>query len=348
MKIMHSNANQDGQSCRVSNMEPIDSQDRAGASQCRVLVTGGAGFIGRHVLTRLKSLGFKTYCVDLRPCPVSVSGESKVVNLLDFNSLQEFVKTVAPHYIMHLSALARIEGERDEMFAANVTATENLMKAIPRSVTKVVFASTQLVVRMGDDPRDGEYFNPYTYYAETKAEMERRVRASSPVDWLIVRPTTIWGPYHPSFSVGLYKYIKMGLYLHPNTKDPIIRSYGYVENAADQLVELLLNDAVKARVLYISDFPIDSGEFLDQFSQALRGAKIRRVHPEFLSALGRAGDLLHKGGIPFPLGSDRVLRMTSSYVVPIQDTIKLVGSPKISIAEGVRRTIKWMDMNNQK
>lgn len=308
----------------------------------RVLVTGGSGFVGRHVIEALEARGMDAYCLDRRPCPIPLSGRAAIVDLRDMKATRQFVAEVDPDYVIHLAAYASLMATLDEMRDSNVEGTRNLMRALTPNVKRTIYASTQLVVVMGEDPGDGTYLNPYTAYGESKAEMERAIRAEAPRSWVIVRPANIWGPYHPSFADAIFKYIAKGIYLHP-AGQPIFRSYGYVTNAAEQIIDLMLAPEAHARVFYISDAPIDSGLWVDRLSHAFRGRRAPRVPLWILRTLGRAGDVAKQLGFPAPVNSGRVLRMTTNYVVPTEPTLTVVAPPKISLDEGVAKTKAWLD-----
>ncbi len=108
----------------------------------KVLVTGGAGFLGSHVVEWLRREGHQVSILDLKP-PSSIDGfvPGDLTNLDDLVRATEDVEVVC-----HLGGVGDVylAFEQPQLAAAcNVMGTANLMEACLRNeVDKVVYAST--------------------------------------------------------------------------------------------------------------------------------------------------------------------------------------------------------------
>ncbi|MEO0293799.1 MAG: NAD-dependent epimerase/dehydratase family protein [candidate division WOR-3 bacterium] len=115
----------------------------------RVVVTGGAGFIGSHLVDRLISMGFKVLVIDnlLSGSEKNLNKEAEFVKKdicdLDIDSL---IKKYSPSFIFHLAAQIDVRKSlRDPMWDEfiNIRGTLNLLEAsIVAKVRKFIFAST--------------------------------------------------------------------------------------------------------------------------------------------------------------------------------------------------------------
>ena len=55
------------------------------------------------------------------------------------------------------------------------------------------------------------------------------------------------------------------------------------------------------------------------------------------------GDAITWLGAGFPLTSSRYRSMTGDYVVSLEATYHLLGMPPISLEDGVRETVRWLE-----
>jgi UDP-glucose 4-epimerase len=137
----------------------------------RILVTGGAGFIGTSVVAALRRLGAEVSVVDRNPS-ADVVGDLRDADVLD--------RAVAPGLtgIVHLAAVTSVLGSlRDPVLVqqTNVGATAQLLElARLRGVTRFMLASTNAVVGdVGDTVIHEDLpLRPLTPYGATKAAAE--------------------------------------------------------------------------------------------------------------------------------------------------------------------------------
>jgi nucleoside-diphosphate-sugar epimerase len=231
-------------------------------------------------------------------------------------------------------------------YAANHIGTRNVITAIQNisSVEKAVFTSSQFVVGPGAPPEHEEEFRPHTIYGESKILSERAVREAELLcSWTIIRPTNIWGRWHPRYPNEFWRVLKQGRYFHPGGS-PVIRCYGYVGNVVEQVLTILgrRDGKLDRRVIYVGDAPIDLHDWTNAFSLCLTGKPVRVVPRPLVKALAKFGDVVQGCGGKFPIYSSRFHSMTEDYVTPMDATFDVLGPSRISLEEGVRETVDWL------
>ncbi len=167
--------------------------------QTQILVTGAAGFLGQHLLPLLcqhhKVVALKLPSED--PGPLGALPNCS------------FVDCVLPGQtppmdggedltVLHMAAM---EGGPDELVRAiNVDGTATMLRAAREAgVRRFVHVSSMDVAQGREDA-----------YAETKREAESLVRATD-LDWMIVRPTVIYGPKARALLCKLMRIAAQGL-----------------------------------------------------------------------------------------------------------------------------------------
>jgi 3beta-hydroxy-Delta5-steroid dehydrogenase / steroid Delta-isomerase len=176
----------------------------------RVLVTGGAGFVGNNLTAELLKRGYWVRTLDIAASPLNSHPrlETVVGDIRDSEVVARSVDGVDT--VFHTAAMLGLLGGRavshdyrQLMFAVNVEATKELIRrSRDAGVSRFVYTSSNSVV-MGDQPIvAGDEALPYTsrfvdLYTETKVEAEAFVLSNNGIGAMMtcaIRPSGIWGP----------------------------------------------------------------------------------------------------------------------------------------------------------
>lgn len=167
----------------------------------RIVVTGGSGFIGSHVVRALAAGGAEVIVADLVPYP-DAEVTAHQVDLRTPGVIEQMVQPGADT-IVHLAASTSVLQSIDhpaETFANNVVVTASLLEQARRcGVTTFVFASTNAVVGPAKHfpIHEGTPMAPLTPYGATKAAGEMLLSTYNAIyglrsTWL--RLTNVYGP----------------------------------------------------------------------------------------------------------------------------------------------------------
>lgn len=314
----------------------------------KILVTGGSGFIGTNLMEELLARGDRNLLNLDSTKPKVAEHEAFFVacDLLDRDRVLQLFQEFRPTEVIHLAGRTDMFGKAVEDYAANHIGTENIISAIQKipEVERVVFTSSQFVVSPGPLPTTDLEFRPHTLYGESKVKSEQAVRAADlSCVWTIVRPTNIWGKWHPRYPTEFWRVLKQGRYVHPGGKS-VRRCYGYVGTVVEQILTILQSkpEIVDRQVFYVGDSPIDLLDWTNAFSRELTGKPVRVVPRFALRTLALAGDAVVAFGGKFPIFSSRYRSMTEDYVTPMEKTFDRLGKPSTSLDQGVKATVKWL------
>ena len=157
-----------------------------------ILVTGGTGFIGGHLLEKLGGAGEPVRCLlrrdPRRPLPPGV--ETVRGDLLAPQGLDAALRGVDT--VIHLAGVTKALRPAD-YYAGNLRATENLAVALQGRPIRLVHVSSMAAAGPGKALVEDAEPRPVSHYGCSKLEAERVVRALLP-EAVIVRPPVVYGP----------------------------------------------------------------------------------------------------------------------------------------------------------
>jgi UDP-glucose 4-epimerase len=167
----------------------------------RILVTGGSGFIGRHVVGELAAAGARVRVLDLvaHPDPQTDLVQGDIAEAATVESALEGGFDAIVHLAAVTSVLRSLQ-EPEKTYRTNVAGTHRLLEAAREAgVGALVFASTNAVTGPMEAPAISESatLRPLTPYGATKAAAEMLMSAytaSYGVRCTALRLTNVYGP----------------------------------------------------------------------------------------------------------------------------------------------------------
>lgn len=172
----------------------------------KVIVSGGAGFIGSHLVDALISKGIAVYILDnLTSGQLEQANPKAHMYIVDICSQEarEIIMDVQPDAVFHLAAQADVgKSVQNPMYDAdvNIIGTINLLEACHKAkVKKFIFASTSAVY--GNLNREllseSEVTVPASYYGLSKLTAESYIKLYYELyrqSYTILRYANVYGP----------------------------------------------------------------------------------------------------------------------------------------------------------
>ena len=162
----------------------------------KILITGSSGFIGDYLFNYLNKLGYDVFGIDKVNKSRSTNNFFKV-NILDYQKLNNKILEINPEIIIHLAARTDLGfNDKLENFSENTDGVMNIIKVCNEtdSIKKLIFTSTILVCKVGYTSKNADFYNPQSIYGESKAIGEKMIKKYLKKKFIIIRPTSIWGP----------------------------------------------------------------------------------------------------------------------------------------------------------
>ncbi len=202
-----------------------------------IAITGGTGFIGRHLLARHVALGDRVrYLTRKEPAEAIPGAETCIGDLSAPETLRGFVQGADVLY--HCAAELR---DAAAMEKTNVTGTANLLRAATGEIGRWVQLSSTGVygaVRHGVVREDAD-IRPGNAYERSKAAADALVQAAAAqrqLSCVLLRPSNVYGADMPNQSLfQLIRMIAKGLFFFIGPRGAMA-NYVHVENVVDAML----------------------------------------------------------------------------------------------------------------
>ena len=295
-----------------------------------ILVTGGAGFIGSHVVDRLYARGYEPRIFDRVRSPyVDGDVESIIGDVLDREALDRAARGCEA--IVHLAAVADVNDVAADPARAdhvNVRGTQHALDASrSNDVPRFVYASTVWVY--GGAEENGHFLDedtplviPSHFYTATKLAGEMYCRAYAE-SYELGQMTLRFGiPYGPrSRAAGVVAaFVSRAL-----ASEPILiagdglqtRQFVYVEDLAEGVVAALADDAPPGVYNLVREETLTILQIAEQVRELVAGVPIVHVESRRLDVQSR------------PVSAERA-------------ALKLGWRANTRIEEGIRSYVDWV------
>ena len=312
----------------------------------RVLITGGAGFLGSHLAEAFLKRGDEVFVLDL-------ALSTKVEHLLpnpQFHYIRDSIFSegmlesliLKCDLVYHLAAVVGVEhyvGDPYQVLNVNINGSQNVLKLAHRYNKKVVMASTSEIYgrntkvpfKEDDDRVLGSTRIDRWCYSTSKAAAEHFCfayrRLGLPV--VVVRYFNVYGPRLDKIDVGRVLTIFMGQLLRQEPVTVIgdgkqTRCFTYVDDAVEATVAAGLVPEAAGDIFNIG---VDRETSILELAQTM--IRITGGHStiKFVTQQSVYGDSYED--IPRRVPDNTKMR-----------TILRV-SPRVSLEDGLRRTIEW-------
>lgn len=239
----------------------------------KILVTGGGGFLGRHLVKMLIERGHQVESFSRSNHPVldrlgikSIKGDLK-------NYSQVLAACESKDAIFHVASKVGMWGKWKDFYEINVNGTKNILNAAKEAnVPYLVYTSTPSVVFDKKDITGGNENLPYTkrpqnYYQKSKIMAEKMILSQNEVKAVALRPHLIFGEDDPHIIPKIIEKAKAGKLFKIGDGQNLV-DVTYVENAAHAhilaLEKLMTNPKIFGNAYFIGqENPVNLWEFIN-------------------------------------------------------------------------------------
>jgi len=318
----------------------------------RAIVTGGAGFIGSHLVEGLLAEDYEVACLErpgagrgwLRNLPVGF----EPIGLEDGTALRRVLE--GADVVFHLAALTEA-ARPDALYRVNTEGTAQLLRTASElgdSAPHVIFLSSVAAsgpCRNGDALSPDSVPFPLTHYGNSKLLAEAAVHAyEDRVPTTIVRLPSAYGPREKAV-LTLFRMIRRGFALTIGSWDRRV-SMIYVEDVVQGLIAASrCAESVGRTYCLAHPVPVTWAEFADACGRAVgRRPRLVSLPPsmarmialgcEAVALLGRRAAVLNR---------ERVRELSqASWVCDCSRAVEEIGfAPAYPLERGLRRTAAW-------
>ncbi len=319
-----------------------------------ILVTGATGFIGGHLARRLQTKeGARVRALVRSPhkaAPLADLGIEIIPgDITDPDAVRE--ATRGADIVYHAAAWADEQGDRDAVWAVNVTGTQHMVDAaVAEGVARFIHISSCAVYGSRQQLNIEESTPPSMsgrIYHDSKVAAEEVVFAAYrdhglPV--VVPRPSQVYGPGSPQFTIRVIEMVKAGKIILVDGGKHFAKPI-YIDNLIDALVLCATVDEAVGEALNITDgYPVPWRDFFEAYGRMVGVTSFPSVPYSVAYAYALFKELMSRlTGKRSSINREVVKTFRSHNSFSNAKARRILGwEPAVDFEEGMRRTEAWL------
>ncbi len=223
----------------------------------KILVTGGAGFVGTNLIKRLLKEGHKVISIDNYNTGLESNHQEGCTYLnYDIRNIKDYSPWGDFDVAFHMAAIARIQPSFEnpkDYFTVNANGTMNIVEWCSKNNVPLIYAGSS-------SKHSGKFKNPYTFSKDIGEDIIKLYEEHFNLSSTITRFYNVYGPYQ--LTEGGYTTL-IGRWLHNMENNIQCEVYGDGEQRrdfthVDDIVEALVN--IMDNKVYGYDFELGRGK----------------------------------------------------------------------------------------
>lgn len=316
----------------------------------RILVTGGAGFIGSSLIEHLSRKGCRLKSLDIQNLPDDLRSVPSICHVQGDISRPEIIRVAVENaeIVFHLAGLVtQKKASEKDYHRINVDATARLLKeCVKAKVKKFIYCSTDSVSgRIPNPPaKESDPCYPDNIYGITKLAAEKEVlRLADQIDVVIIRPTRTYGPRDVRM-LDIFKKIRAGRFFIVGKGDVLFHPV-FIDDLIHGFECCMIQPVESGEIFYIGgESPVMLKIFLESIADHLK-VKLPWIRIPLMPAkiiaylIEKISSML--GVEPF-VTSRNLEFFTRDRVYDISKAKRMLQyQPRVMPSEGIRRTGDW-------
>ena len=318
-----------------------------------ILITGGTGFLGVHLVKKLNILGYNTRLLIRESSDISPFQDLNKIDYIigDVNNIESLNNAVdSIDLIYHLAAYTRMWAKNKSIFEeTNIKGADNIAKVAFEKRIRLIYISSFIALgATSTDPVDETFESEdglLLDYAKTKFQAKKIIKEyiKKGLNVTVFYPGIIYGPGDFNVFGQTILDITSGSFLGCPGKGDSIGSFVYVNDIIDGLVSVIERNDLKGIEFILGGKNVRMGDWFNLISEiAGSNKKIRHFPMSAAIFYGLLCEIKTKITKKMPYTNRATVKlMNHNWSYSSEKAIREIDYKITPLEEGLKETIGW-------